>query len=185
MRGIPRSPVNSPHKGQWRGALMFSSICVWINGWVNNRKAGDLRRYRSHYDIIEILTNERVHTTSPSTIITLMSAACQLFPWLPWRWKIVCLPERLTMKSPMSSPYMWYRKWTQISPRDVMPGVSNLHGQKHVAILTHWGMNELTNILKMRFLYACSLMKAFWFRLQFPWNLFIWVQLALSYHWYK
>ena len=28
------SPVNSPHKGQWRGALMFSLVCVWINGWV-------------------------------------------------------------------------------------------------------------------------------------------------------
>ena len=26
VRGIPRSPVNSPHKGQWRGALMFSLI---------------------------------------------------------------------------------------------------------------------------------------------------------------
>ena len=24
VRGIHRSPVNSPHKGQWRGALMFS-----------------------------------------------------------------------------------------------------------------------------------------------------------------
>ena len=44
-------PVNSPHKGQWRGALMFSLICVWINGWVNNREAGDLRRYRGHYDV--------------------------------------------------------------------------------------------------------------------------------------
>ena len=44
-------PVNSPHKGQWRGALMFSLICVWINGWVNNREAGDLRRYRTHYDV--------------------------------------------------------------------------------------------------------------------------------------
>ena len=36
VRGIHRSPVNSPHKSQWRGALMFSLICVWINGWVNN-----------------------------------------------------------------------------------------------------------------------------------------------------
>ena len=44
-------PVNSPHKGQWRGSLMFSFICVWINGWVNNREAGDLRRYRAHYDV--------------------------------------------------------------------------------------------------------------------------------------
>ena len=52
VRGIHRSPVNSPHKGQWRGALMFSLICVWIKGWVNNRKAGDSRRYRSHYDVI-------------------------------------------------------------------------------------------------------------------------------------
>ena len=44
-------PVNSPHKGQWRGALMFSLICVWINGWVNSPEASDLRRYRAHYDV--------------------------------------------------------------------------------------------------------------------------------------
>ena len=50
--GIHQSPVNSPHKCQWRRALMFSLICVWINGWVKNRKAGDLRRYRTHYDVI-------------------------------------------------------------------------------------------------------------------------------------
>ena len=49
---IHRSPVNSPHKGQWRGALMFSLIGISINGWVNNREAGDLRRNRAHYDVI-------------------------------------------------------------------------------------------------------------------------------------
>ena len=42
-----RSPVNSPHKGQWRGALMFSLIYVWINGWINNR---------AHYDVIVMST---------------------------------------------------------------------------------------------------------------------------------
>ena len=42
---------NSPHKGQWSGALMFYLICVWINGWVNNREAGDLRRHRANYDV--------------------------------------------------------------------------------------------------------------------------------------
>ena len=41
--------MNSPHKGQWRGALMFSVICIWINCWVNNSEAGDLRRHRAHY----------------------------------------------------------------------------------------------------------------------------------------
>ena len=50
--GIHRSPVNSPHKGQWRGALMFSLICAWINGWVNNRESADLRRHGAHYDVI-------------------------------------------------------------------------------------------------------------------------------------
>ena len=42
------SPVNSPHKGQWRGASMFSFICIWINGWLINRGAGELRRHRAH-----------------------------------------------------------------------------------------------------------------------------------------
>ena len=50
IRGIHRWPVNSLHKGQWRRALIFSLICAWINDWVNNREAGDLRRHRAHYD---------------------------------------------------------------------------------------------------------------------------------------
>ena len=49
--GIRRSPVNSPHKGQWRGALMFSLICAWTKSWVNTRDAGNLRRYRAYYDV--------------------------------------------------------------------------------------------------------------------------------------
>ena len=49
--GIHRSPVNSPHKDQWRGALMISLICAWTNGSTNNRNVGDLRRHRVHYDV--------------------------------------------------------------------------------------------------------------------------------------
>ena len=48
VRGIHRSPVNSPHKGQWRGTMMFS---LMINDWVSNREAGDWRRYSAHYDV--------------------------------------------------------------------------------------------------------------------------------------
>ena len=40
VRGIHRWPANSPHKGQWRGALMCTS-----------RDADDLRRHRAHYDV--------------------------------------------------------------------------------------------------------------------------------------
>ena len=61
VRGIHRSPVNSPHKGQWRGALMFTLICARINGWVNNREAGDLRRHRAHYDVIVMFMGDEAY----------------------------------------------------------------------------------------------------------------------------
>ena len=44
-RWIPRT------QGQWLGALMFSLIYTWINGWANNGEAADLRRHRAHYDV--------------------------------------------------------------------------------------------------------------------------------------
>ena len=43
--------VNSPHKGQWREALLSSLLGAWINDWVNNCDAGDLRRHSVHYDV--------------------------------------------------------------------------------------------------------------------------------------
>ena len=30
---------------------MFFFICAWMNGWVNNGEAGDLRRHGAHYDV--------------------------------------------------------------------------------------------------------------------------------------
>ena len=53
--------VNSPHKGQWHGALMFSLNCVWINSQINNREAGDLRRDRAHYDVIVMMKPRPLH----------------------------------------------------------------------------------------------------------------------------
>ena len=69
MQGIHRSPVNPP-QGQWRGTLMFSLICAWINGWVNNREAGDLRRHRAHYDVIVI--------SLPTTLVPYHVIGCDL-----------------------------------------------------------------------------------------------------------
>ena len=51
VRGIHWSPANSPHKGQWRGALVFPLICTWKTGTLNSRVAGDLRLHRSHYNV--------------------------------------------------------------------------------------------------------------------------------------
>ena len=80
--GIHRSPVNSPHKGQWRGALMFPLICVWIHGWENNREAGDLRRIRPHYDV------------------TVM-----LFPVRSWNTSIHCVPRHVLIKEMIRSSH--------------------------------------------------------------------------------
>ena len=69
--------MNSPHKGQWRGALVFSLICVWINGWVNNREAGDLRRYRAHYDVtVMSITFSNIHRLSNKKHISGVLCAC-------------------------------------------------------------------------------------------------------------
>ena len=65
-------PVNSTHKGQWRGALMFSLIYAWINDWVNNREAGDLRRHHGHCDVNVMNSLEINYFT------------CSTFVWLFW-----------------------------------------------------------------------------------------------------
>ena len=85
VRGIHRSPVNSPHKDQWRGALMLHLICVSINGWANNREAGELRRHRAHYDVtvmimsltstINIKENRPHINTSSMVVHTLQSTS--------------------------------------------------------------------------------------------------------------
>ena len=62
VHGIHWSPVNSPHKDQLRVALMFSLICAWINGWVNNDEAGALRRHSARYDVTVIYAKDRVIT---------------------------------------------------------------------------------------------------------------------------
>ena len=54
--------LNSPVLGEFPTqspvtlSLMVSLICIWINDWVNNREAGDLRRYPAHYDVIVMFT---------------------------------------------------------------------------------------------------------------------------------
>ena len=58
-----------PRTNKWRGALMFSLICAWINGWVNNREAGDLRRYGAHYVV---------------TVMPLRTNTCTYIPVLNW-----------------------------------------------------------------------------------------------------
>ena len=114
VRGIYQSPVNSPQKGQWCRALVFSLICIWINSSVNNREAGDLRRYRARYDVIVMETSVPSVTSlvvkCPTPVGTVLS--CVLFrsyrrqsvfdgralaEWL------TCLPPLWVAKVPLGS----------------------------------------------------------------------------------
>ena len=87
VRVIYRSPVNSPHKGQWRGALMFSLICLWINGSVNNCEAGDLRRHRTHYDI-HVMTQICLWC-SQNVLRCIIANNNQYLIWVTNRWKAI------------------------------------------------------------------------------------------------
>ena len=60
----------SPHKCQWHGAL----ICAGINGWVNNGEAGDLRRHRSNYDVIVMVSGFNCVATNLSLTSKLFTA---------------------------------------------------------------------------------------------------------------
>ena len=79
VRGIHRLPVNSPHKGQWRGALMFSLIYAWINDWINNREAGDLRRHR--YDVIVMCWAMMQYVLRYTMILTIQYVLRYTYSW--------------------------------------------------------------------------------------------------------
>ena len=59
-------PVDSRHKGQWRGVL-----------GANNRYTGDLIRDRAHYDVIVVMSSLTVHFQQPiyktATLIVIFS----------------------------------------------------------------------------------------------------------------
>ena len=124
VRGIHRSSVDSPHKGQWRGALMFSLICAWINSWVNNREAGDLRCHHTHYDVtvmslicmcgayLEYLIMETVCCRANSVFKTRPGASlavpCLINNYKSW------VPYTRDMIWLLPSQILWPRPWSNI-----------------------------------------------------------------------
>ena len=71
-----------PHKGQWRGALMFSLMGAWTNGWVSNREAGDLRCHHVHYYVTVM---KMPYMTSPYScfVIHFCTLCFQKSLWAP------------------------------------------------------------------------------------------------------
>ena len=96
-RGIHRSSVNSPHECQLRGTLIFSLICAWINGRVNNTEAGDLRRRRALYDVtlmvvmylptfasVVSLPNELCYSISNENTFCKISSSLEALVFVSW-----------------------------------------------------------------------------------------------------
>ena len=120
-------PVNSPHKGQWRAALMFSLICAWINDWVNNREAGDLRRHRGHYDVTVMLY------ASANCVLSVPIMACHLFGAWTIKWTNAVLWSHLNPKE----QFRW--GWNQNVQLKMSPGKRGLF---------HSGRNVLKSIAR-------------------------------------
>ena len=94
LRGIHRSPVNSPHTDQWRGALMFSLICAWTGNWVNNQDAGDLRRYRTHYDVTAMWCRMVIQWSGQPWYLSAFNASI-LNWWNGSNWGVPCIMEKM------------------------------------------------------------------------------------------
>ena len=86
------SPVTGEFPSQRRGVLMFSLICAWMNGWVNNNGEGDLRRHRAHYDVIAMGLEENRVTLPP--------------PIPRWQLQFLCF---------WYFPWCWYSKWNLVT----------------------------------------------------------------------
>ena len=163
LRGIHRSPVNSTHKGQWRGALMFSSICARINGWANNGEAGDLRRYRVHCDVI-VMTQ---FTSQDDGLLFILTEMC-------YQYKETSLKGH-TKSNQVKHPQNPLNFLVGGAIRELQPSKS----------LTHWGRDKMDAISQRAFSNVFSWMKMFEFRLKFHWSLFLRVQLTIFQHWFR
>ena len=143
VRGIHRSPVNSPHKGQWRGTLMFSLVCTWTNGWVNTCRAGDLRRHCTHYVVTVMLQRLPPEITYQYYN---QDGACLVEPG-----RVPTLAIRRESRARVASSYLEWKK----------------------KVLTHWCRDKMVAISQTTFSSAFSWMKMYEFRLGFHWSLFL------------
>ena len=103
--GIHRSPMNSPHKGHWREALMFSLICVWINGWVNNHQVGELRHHLAHYDVTVMKNFSSTHID----------------------WPMVWITKQILDKIMVRGRFDWSQQWWSKIPKKNQPHIGEIY----------------------------------------------------------
>ena len=109
--GIHRSPVNSPHKGQWHGALMFSLICTWTNSWANIGDASDLRCHCAHYDVTVMCNPFPTHKLQYYSFN--MVAYFRLYQELKLNLKKLVVSFKTNSARWLFDIKYWYSSWVQ------------------------------------------------------------------------
>ena len=79
-----------PHKDLWRGALMFSLICAWTNGWTDNQNACDLRRHCAHYDVTQL-------KPSRTKFVVTLVKICRKLTRPHWRWHSYAATDKVSI----------------------------------------------------------------------------------------
>ena len=110
VRRIHRSPVNSPYKGQWRGALIFSLICACLNKRLSKQSRGwRFETPSGSYDV-NVMQFEKACTanwldTNHEYFILIITRDSEGIMFSPWVFVCVSVyvchdvwPDDLTMK---------------------------------------------------------------------------------------
>ena len=146
--------MDSPHKGQWRGALICSWICAWTKGWANHRVVDDLARHHAHYNVTDDSENtmpwpfirchlsingcksniclSKFHGPVPAAVSPKTNV------YIAWIWYQVKGFGTLSMRDMVSSIYQNWKKnrdesWTMVSCATYFSGYS-LNGTDYHAV---------------------------------------------------
>ena len=133
----------SRKKGQWRDALMSSLICDWINGWVNNREAGDLRCNGAHYDVTVMIWTFRskLHWNfNQTSIVFLKSYALTM---LSGKYRLLSTRGKECMSDWLSNLSLWNvgcNMWSLCAPNPsylvtLVPCAPNLGKSKFLRLV--------------------------------------------------
>ena len=114
MQGIHPSPVNSPHKDQCHGALMFPLICTWPNGWVNNRDASDFLCHRAHYDVTVMIQMIFLEMSGSSCWEMIWNYYNEwIIKWTCIIWSLYCATKQMDCIN-YTRQSIWYYKTSDI-----------------------------------------------------------------------
>ena len=140
-RWIPRTKASDAEL--W----CFLWSAPWINGWINNREAGDLRRQRGHYDVIVMIWEQTQSCHDANFAVSGGTTDCH--------YMAVCGATSYDKVGIMATMgFQWTTSCKRVS---YCAAVRN-------ATLTYWGRDKMAAVFMMAFSNAFSRMKIYEFR---------------------